>query len=42
MIVEDGGIVPLYFQQDIYGKKNSVTFEPRADKSILAYDMDVK
>jgi len=42
MIVEDGGIVPLYFQQDIYGKKDSVVFEPRADKSILAYDMDVK
>ena len=42
MIVEDGGIVPLYFQQDLYGKKDAVVFEPRADKSILAYDMDVK
>lgn len=42
MIVEDGGIVPLYFQQDLYGKKDAVMFEPRADKSILAYDMDVK
>ncbi|NLB83557.1 MAG: ABC transporter substrate-binding protein, partial [Synergistaceae bacterium] len=42
MIVEDGGIVPLYFQQDLYGKKKNVVFEPRADKSILAYEMDVK
>lgn len=42
MIVEDGGIVPLYFQQDLYGKKDAVMFEPRADKSILAYEMDVK
>ncbi len=42
MIVDDGGIVPLYFQQDLYGKKDAVVFEPRADKSILAYDMDVK
>ena len=42
MIVDDGGIVPPYFQQDLYGKKDAVVFEPRADKSILAYDMDVK
>ena len=42
MIVDDGGIVPLYFQQDLYGKKANVAFEPRADKSILAADMDVK
>ena len=42
MIVDDGGIVPLYFQQDLYGKKDFVAFEPRSDKSILAYDMDVK
>ena len=42
MLVEDGGIIPLYFQQDLYGKKENVVFEPRVDKSILAYDMDVK
>ncbi|MDD4021802.1 ABC transporter substrate-binding protein [Aminivibrio sp.] len=42
LIVEDVGIVPLYFQQDLYGKKSSVVFEPRVDKSILAYEMDVQ
>lgn len=42
LLVEDGGIVPLYFQQDLYGKKKNVVFEPRVDKSILAYDMDVQ
>lgn len=42
MIVDDCGIIPLYFQEDLYGKKDTVVFEPRADKYILAYDMDVK
>ena len=42
LIVKDGGIVPLYFQQDLYGKKANISFTPRIDKSILAYDMAVK
>ena len=42
LIVGDCGVVPLYFQQDLYGKKANVVFEPRSDKSILAADMDVK
>ena len=42
LIVADCGIIPLCFQQDLYGKKTNVTFEPRADKSILAYEMDVR
>ncbi len=42
LVVEDGGIVPLYFQQDLYGKKANVKFTPRIDKSILAYEMEMK
>ena len=42
MLVKDYGIVPLYFQQDLYGKRSNVKFAPRIDKSILAYDMEVK
>lgn len=42
LIVEDCGIVPLYFQQDIYGIKDTVKFTPRSDQSILAYEMDIK
>ena len=42
LLVEDGGIIPLYFQQDVYGTKKNIVFEPRVDKSILAYEMDVK
>ncbi len=39
MILDDFGIIPLYFQQDIYGKKVGINFTPRADKSILPYEM---
>ena len=42
LIVADGGVVPLYFQQDLYGRKEGIAFTPRSDKSILAYEMDVK
>lgn len=42
LLVEDGGIVSLYFQQDVYGTKDNIVLEPRVDKSILAYEMDVK
>ena len=37
----DIGCIPLYFEQDIYGKKKNVTFSPRVDKVILAFQMDV-
>ncbi|MEG1799393.1 MAG: ABC transporter substrate-binding protein, partial [Synergistaceae bacterium] len=42
MIVGDYGIIPLYFQQDLYGKKDKVVFTPRTDKFLLPYYMDVK
>lgn len=41
-ILEDVGVVPLYFNKDIYGKKSAVKFTPRMDKQILAQEIDIK
>ena len=42
VIIEDVGVIPLYFNQDIYGKKSTVKFVPRVDKQILAQEIDVQ
>lgn len=42
VIIEDVGVIPLYFNQDIYGKKSTVKFTPRMDKQILAQEIDVQ
>jgi peptide/nickel transport system substrate-binding protein len=42
IILDDVGIIPLLFNQDIYGLKTKVRFTPRADKSILVFEMDVE
>jgi peptide/nickel transport system substrate-binding protein len=42
LILDDVGLVPMYFERDLYGKKKNVTFIPRSDKYILAADMDVE
>ncbi|MDR1978457.1 MAG: ABC transporter substrate-binding protein [Synergistaceae bacterium] len=42
VILDDVGIIPLFFNQDIYGSKAKVKFTPRANKYILAYELDVE
>lgn len=42
LILDDIGLVPLYFERDLYGKKKNVKFTPRSDKYILAADMDIE
>ncbi|MDR1649184.1 MAG: ABC transporter substrate-binding protein [Synergistaceae bacterium] len=41
IILDDVGIIPLLFNQDIYGAKSKVKFTPRADKNILVYELDI-
>lgn len=42
VILSDVGLVPLYFDKDLYGKKKNVRFTPRSDKYILAAGMDIE
>ena len=42
VILDDVGIIPLFFNQDIYGAKTKVRFTPRMDKNILAYELDIE
>ena len=42
LFIEDIGAIPLYFQQDIYGKKKTVKFMPRWDKNVLAFEIDLQ
>jgi peptide/nickel transport system substrate-binding protein len=42
IILDDVGLIPLLFNQDIYGAKDKVKFAPRADKSILVHEMDIR
>ena len=41
-ILDDVGVIPLYFNQDLYGKKANVDFTPRANKNIMAHEIDIK
>ena len=40
VILDDVGIIPILFNQDVYGKKSTVKFTPRVDKQIHAYTLD--
>lgn len=42
IIIDDVGVIPLYFNKDIYGKKSTVKFTPRMDKQILAQEIDIE
>lgn len=35
-------MIPLHYEQDIYGVRDGVTLSPRADKFLQAYEMDVE
>jgi peptide/nickel transport system substrate-binding protein len=41
IILDDVGLIPLLFNQDIYGSKARVKFTPRANKYILASELDI-
>jgi peptide/nickel transport system substrate-binding protein len=34
-------MIPLHYEQDIYAARDGVMLEPRVDKFLWAYDMDV-
>lgn len=42
LYIEDIGTIPLYFEQDLFGKKKNVVFHPRWDKNIMASELDIK
>ncbi len=42
LVLHDVGVIPLYFSQDIYGKKNTIKFTPRANKFIMADELDIE
>jgi peptide/nickel transport system substrate-binding protein len=35
-------LIPVHYEQDIYAARKGVTLEPRVDKFLSAYDMDVE
>lgn len=42
ILLADIPMIPVHYEQDIYAARNGVTLEPRVDKFIWAYDMDVE
>lgn len=34
-------MIPVHYEQDIYAVRDGVTLEPRTDKFLWAYEMDV-
>ena len=42
ILLADIPMIPLHYEQDIYGVRDGVTLQPRVDKFIWAYDMDVE
>ncbi|MBM1557486.1 ABC transporter substrate-binding protein [Sulfitobacter mediterraneus] len=42
ILMADVPMIPLHFEQDIYAARDGVMLEPRVDKFLWAYDMDVK
>ncbi|WP_102108963.1 ABC transporter substrate-binding protein [Oceaniglobus roseus] len=42
LLMADIPMIPLHYEQDIYGVRDGVTLVPRTDKFIWAYDMDVE
>jgi peptide/nickel transport system substrate-binding protein len=35
-------MIPVHYEQDIYGANTSVDFTPRTDKFLWAYEMDIE
>ncbi|WP_299961023.1 ABC transporter substrate-binding protein [uncultured Roseobacter sp.] len=42
ILMADLPMIPVHYEQDIYAARKGVTLEPRVDKFIWAYDMDVE
>ncbi|WP_417768367.1 ABC transporter substrate-binding protein [Stappia sp.] len=42
ILLEDIPMIPVHYEQDIYAARDGVTFTPRTDKFLWAYEMDVK
>ncbi len=41
VLLEDIPMIPLHYEQDIYGAKENVQMEPRVDKFLWAYEIQV-
>ncbi|KQT54927.1 ABC transporter substrate-binding protein [Aureimonas sp. Leaf454] len=41
ILLQDIPMVPIHYEQDVYASRDGVTFTPRVDKFIWAYEMDV-
>ncbi|MEP3687733.1 MAG: ABC transporter substrate-binding protein [Sulfitobacter dubius] len=41
LLLADIPMIPVHYEQDIYAVRDGVTLEPRVDKFLWAYDMDV-
>lgn len=41
LLLQDIPMVPVHYEQDVYASRSGVTFTPRVDKFIWAYEMDV-
>lgn len=41
LLLADVPMIPVHYEQDIYAARKGVTLEPRVDKFIWAFDMDV-
>lgn len=41
ILMADIPMIPVHYEQDIYAARNGVSLEPRVDKFLSAYDMDV-
>lgn len=42
ILLDDIPMIPVHYEQDIYAVRKGVTLEPRVDKFLWAYDMDVE
>jgi peptide/nickel transport system substrate-binding protein len=42
ILLKDIPMIPVHYEQDIYGASTAVDFTPRTDKFLWAYDMDIE
>ncbi|GGK31909.1 ABC transporter substrate-binding protein [Salinarimonas ramus] len=42
ILLEDIPMIPVHYEQDIYAARDGVVFEPRTDKFLWAYEMDIE
>jgi len=42
ILMKDIPMVPVHYEQDIYAVRKGITLEPRVDKFLWAYEMDVE